>query len=234
MNADKIFYFISKNDISSISLVISNLIPLFGVLFWGWSIYNIMILFWAESAIIGFYNIKKMQKIGGIKSEPFILFFLLHYGLFMAVHLNFINGIFGEQSFFSLIGSGNMNFGGRGYAETEDIDSKVADSITTIFPALVSLLISHGISYYKNFIGKKEYLDASNNIEKQMMNPYGRIVIMQLTLIIGGFFVMIFKFKSVAIALLVILKTIADLKSHAKYHSVVSEPVGEIEQLKLN
>jgi len=42
--------------ISTGSLILSNLVPLFGVLFFGWSISTILILYWSENAIIGFYK----------------------------------------------------------------------------------------------------------------------------------------------------------------------------------
>jgi large-conductance mechanosensitive channel len=175
-----------------------------------------MILFWAESAIIGFFNILKMQKIGGAKSEMSVVFFLFHYGMFMSGHLTFINGFFGEQSVFGWFSGGDAFPRGGGYAATDD--TMLISSIVTIFPAFLSLLISHGISYYENFIGKKEYLDPKNNIGKQMMQPYGRIIIMHITLLFGGFLIAIFRFKAVALVLLIILKIIADLKAHKKQH----------------
>ena len=56
MNPQKTRYF----DISDISLLIVNLIPLFGALFLGWSLFSILIIYWLESAVIGFYTLIKM------------------------------------------------------------------------------------------------------------------------------------------------------------------------------
>ena len=43
-------------------LVLANLIPLFGVLYLGWSLMLIMILFWLENIVVGFYTIVKMKR----------------------------------------------------------------------------------------------------------------------------------------------------------------------------
>ncbi len=45
---------------SSALLIAANLIPLVGVFVWGWSIFNVVILYWAENVIIGGINILKM------------------------------------------------------------------------------------------------------------------------------------------------------------------------------
>jgi len=47
------------------SLILSNLIPLIGVLFFGWDVSTILILYWSENVIIGFYNIFKMAMARG-------------------------------------------------------------------------------------------------------------------------------------------------------------------------
>ena len=39
---------------SIIALIAVNLFPVFGVLFMGWDVFPIMILFWSENVIIGF------------------------------------------------------------------------------------------------------------------------------------------------------------------------------------
>ena len=49
---------------SVVALVVANIFPILGVLFLGWSVGEIMLLYWAESAVIGIYNIGKMWVIG--------------------------------------------------------------------------------------------------------------------------------------------------------------------------
>lgn len=48
---------------STLALIFANLVPLAGAAFLGWDMGNIMILYWAESAIIGVFNLLKMTVI---------------------------------------------------------------------------------------------------------------------------------------------------------------------------
>lgn len=41
-------------------LVAVNLVPLFGAAFWGWSIFEIVVLYWMENLVIGAINVLKM------------------------------------------------------------------------------------------------------------------------------------------------------------------------------
>ena len=48
-----------------VALVVANLIPLLGVLFLGWSVWNILIIYWLENGIVGFINVLKMTAATG-------------------------------------------------------------------------------------------------------------------------------------------------------------------------
>ena len=50
-----------------IALIVANLIPLVGVLFLGWSVWQILIIYWLENGIVGLFNILKMQKAEGTR-----------------------------------------------------------------------------------------------------------------------------------------------------------------------
>jgi Family of unknown function (DUF6498) len=55
----------------SVALLIAvNLIPLFGVMFLGWDLFPIMILYWLENGIIGLFNLPKIAlasaPVGGL------------------------------------------------------------------------------------------------------------------------------------------------------------------------
>jgi hypothetical protein len=45
---------------SVVVLILANLIPLAGVLFWDWSVFEVVVLYWLENVIIGGINILKM------------------------------------------------------------------------------------------------------------------------------------------------------------------------------
>ena len=74
-----------------LALVAANLVPLAGALFLGWDLAAIMLLYWAESAIIGFFNLCKMLVIGGWGAAFIGVFFIVHFGGFLAGHFIFIS-----------------------------------------------------------------------------------------------------------------------------------------------
>lgn len=43
-----------------ISLLITNLAPLIGVMFYGWDVSQIILLYWFENVVVGIYNVAKM------------------------------------------------------------------------------------------------------------------------------------------------------------------------------
>ena len=187
---------ISYDSPSTLALIAANLVPLAGAYFLGWDMGKIMILYWAESAIIGVFNLLKMAVIAKwavVLAGPF---FVGHYGGFMAVHLMFIYGFFIQ----------NPHEGGSIPL------SQVAGDFFILWPALVALFLSHALSFYLNFIGRREYLDGS--LQKQMGEPYKRIVVMHVTIIFGGFVALVLGSPLPALMLLIVLKIAADARAH--------------------
>ena len=48
-----------------VALIVANAIPLFGVLFLGWNVWNILIMYWLENGIVGVFNVLKMLRAEG-------------------------------------------------------------------------------------------------------------------------------------------------------------------------
>lgn len=187
---------------STLALIAANLVPVAGAAFFGWDLADVMVLYWAESAVIGLFNIARMIKVGGVLGVPASIFFLGHFGAFMAVHFLFIYGIFVE------------GFSGDGPSGSM---TEVFSLFASLWPALLALVLSHGISYYLNFLGRKEYL--SRTLSKQMNEPYGRIMFMHLTLIFGGGLAMVLGEPTVVILIVIAIKIYMDLKAHLKQHA---------------
>ena len=51
---------LSLGSASTLVLVVANLVPVAGTLFLGWNLSDVLVLYWAESAVIGFFNIGKI------------------------------------------------------------------------------------------------------------------------------------------------------------------------------
>jgi hypothetical protein len=195
--------------IAALLLIVVNLIPLFGVLFFGWSLFSIMLLYWLENGFIGFFNVFKIalarapgsgftingRPVSPSNKEIRIIFFILHYGLFWTVHGVFVFVFFGLSSSSGLFGSVGL----RGVAI-----------------AAAALFLSHGVSFFVNFLGKEEYLTVSP--DRQMTEPYSRVVVLHVTILAGGFLADSLGAPLAALVLLVLLKTVIDLLAHLREH----------------
>jgi len=85
--------------LSALILLATNLIPLAGVAFWSWDIFLLLILYWFETAIVGFWMaIRSLREPPDGKGRAAvaanILFFTAHGGLFMTVHMVFLWTLF--------------------------------------------------------------------------------------------------------------------------------------------
>ncbi len=190
---------------TAIALIVANLVPLVGVLFFDWSLFTIMFFFWLESAVIGFFNILKLVIVANILSIIMVPFFVVHYGAFMSGHLVFI---------FALFSPDEMSF--SGFFPPPDL---LISHIMNVWPAFLGACLSHGISFFYNFIGKKEFRRSTP--EKQMMAPYGRIILMHLTIIFGGWLILALGAPILALVLLIGLKIVSDARAHHKEHAAL-------------
>jgi hypothetical protein len=186
-----------------VSLIVANLVPLLGVLFFNWSLFSILFLYWLESAVVGAYNLFKITKASAVAppnisqrlkrfetfGKPAIIFyFIFHYSMFMIGHIYIIRSLFepAQLPFLSLL------------------------------VALTSLVISHGISYRENFLRNKEYLKVSPS--QQMMVPYKRIMLMQATLVIGASIVQASGSPFFTLLIIVAVKILIDVLAHLREH----------------
>ncbi len=188
---------------SSLALIAANLVPLAGVLLLGWNAGQLMALFWAESAVIGFYTVLRTVVVGKLAAIFAVPFFVGHFGGFMAIHFMFI--------YYFFI---------RGF-QAAGPEPGVREALLGVFgpmwPALAAFAASHGVSFAVNFIGRREC--AGTTVTAVTSAPYKRIIVMQLAIIFGGWIVMALNNPVPALVLLVALKTGMDLSAHRKEHT---------------
>jgi hypothetical protein len=192
---------------SVLALIAANVLPLLGVLWFGWKVFPLLLLFWFENVIIGAFNVLKMilavpnRGKGGAAKLFLVPFFSFHYGMFTLIHGVFVIGLFGGQfrqdatfpdlyTVFGLIQEEHLGW------------------------AILGLTVSHAISFGMNYIGEGEYRRAS--LDMLMFQPYGRIVVLHLTILGGGFLMMALGSPTVGLVLLVVLKIGLDLSAHLR------------------
>jgi hypothetical protein len=196
---------------SVLALLAANLYPVVGVVFLDWDAFYLLLLFWMENLVIGFYTIIKMLLISLDNASwaaklSSVLFFCVHYGMFTLVHGVFIFVVFG---------------GGIGDASSDDTITAWQKVLNyQLLWGALALLISHGVSFFQNYIKAKEY--KQSKLAELMQQPYGRVVILHLTIIFGGFLVMILGSPVVGLIFLIVIKTVIDIRSHLQQHDKYS------------
>ena len=88
--------------------------------------------------------------------------------------------------------------------------------LLALWPALLALFLSHGLSFFVNFIGRGEYL--SRTVKDQMSEPYSRIIFMHLVLIFGGGLTLVIGQATPVLVVVIVLKIWMDLRAHLREH----------------
>jgi hypothetical protein len=138
--------------------------------------------------------------------------FAIHYGGFTSLHGLFVLVIFKNYT------------GGNSRSCLSFFVEIFLDPIKQIYSiissqmkfAILALFISHGVSFVYNYLRKGEYKTAK--LQHLEGAPYGRVIIMHITILFGGFFAMILGSQAVLLVILVVLKTIVDINLHLLGH----------------
>jgi Family of unknown function (DUF6498) len=217
------WYRVSSSVGAVVALVVANLIPLAGVLFLGWNVWTILLLYWMENGVVGVFNVLKILRAEGheddagngprVNGRPasamskagLVPFFVIHYGMFWVVHGIFVVTL----PLFGMIGDL-----ADGQAEMPGVLEGVQP--LTVGFALIALTISHGVSYWFNFIGRGEFRRATPS--GQMFAPYGRLVVLHITIIFGALAISFTGAPEAAVVILVVLKIALDLGLHLAEH----------------
>lgn len=202
---------------SSLILLGANLLPLAGVLFWGWDAFVLLALYWLETAIIGFWMLVRIASAPASDDLTFgekqtiesrgalVLFLIVHAGLFMGVHFVFLWVLFSGG--WSQKINGPVDFVGK------------LVIATGLWLPLIVLFIARGITL---FYGPR--LRAWLASEPAAATPadegtssvigafYARVVVMHIAIIFGGF--LSFLGSVGPLIVMIALKTAIDLGLH--------------------
>lgn len=189
-------------DTSTISLLVSNLVVMTIALIQSWDLTTLLIVYWFQTVIIGFFNFFRILALKNFSTENFkinnrpveptqstkfftAVFFAFHYGFFHFAYLVFI---------FSSLLTTRANIDG-----------------IYIFSGVVVFGINHFFSFRHN---KKIDEQKKQNIGSLMFIPYIRIIPMHIIIIFGTIL------GAGSLLIFLILKTIADMAMHTVKHHV--------------
>jgi hypothetical protein len=184
---------------ANLILLAVNLVPLIGVMAWGWDAFVLLMLYWLETAVIAFWTVLRiatMPKVAlgditfsGTDKTPAPLalaaFFTVHAGIFMLVHFLFLWELFSGEWSRKIRGIGAF------------FDEMVIG--TGLWVPLLALFIGRGVlllfDTVKPWLWRKLRLVTRSSGQPQstlgpgaslLFGLYIRIVVMQVTIIIGA------------------------------------------------
>ncbi len=187
-----------------LALVIGlNLIPVIGVLFWGWSAFALIVLYWLENLVIGVRTLASMianaAVMGGVNWLGALLFggfFTLHYGLFCFGHGVFVMSMFGG----SFYGDSVIDLGGA-VAALFATQSNLAIGFASI--------VAWQVVQFVRFLVSGEV--RRTNVVELMGAPYPRIITLHIAIIFGGFVLMLLNQPVSGILVLALVKMAYDV-----------------------
>ena len=212
---------------SDIFLMAANLLPVVGVWFFGWNPKEVFIVYCFETIIIGFYNLVKMAAITAVKKTDiwqnngtqtrvsgfvFMLFFLVHYGMFVVVQMGLFFGVSGigdeyKISFFNFF-----------YKWPQLITHDAMIMLGVFF-------ISNGYKTVTEFFIPGLYKTTPLGI--QMFQPYMRIFIQQFAVILGSMFLV---FGAGKIFILVFAFVKIAFEVYLNYEGVLNKAIAGFKQ----
>jgi hypothetical protein len=191
-----------------------------GVLVLGWSPFVVMMLFWFENVVIGVLHVVKllvtgarMGAAGAVGGVALATFFTVHYGMFTAVHGVFVVLLFGTGE----LGRQAMDGG---------LSGPVSAMVNYLFAerdgwlAVIAIVLLH-LSGLVQWLARTR--ESPPPLKDLMGAPYGRIVILHVTLIASGFLVQALGAPVIGALMLVGLKLAYDLIALGREHRQAAE-----------
>ncbi len=181
--------------LSALVLILANLIPVAGVIWWNWDIGSVIVLYWFENVIIGVLNLPKMWMTNGSGKSGIglSLFFALHYGMFTGIHGVFV---------FELLAGGTT------------LSALLPGGI--LFLTVLVMTGSHILSFIVNYIGGREF--DGRSAKAQMARPYARVIVLHIVILAGAALVESLGSPLPAMLMLIGVKIVIDLIAHTLSH----------------
>ncbi|HQJ57471.1 MAG TPA: DUF6498-containing protein [Candidatus Pacearchaeota archaeon] len=198
---------------SEIFLIVANLAPILGIFFFDWSLFSVLIAYWVETGVVFLYALAKRiytvrnSKRKEDRSEALASIFtaVAAYGSFIIIH-------------FALI----LDLAYPGINNT--LSGVFKEYINEIGLMIVVFFISHGQSFYINFIKNRESekIEVKELLFDDIKNVLNRFLLMQL-IVLAGFYLLEFTNGSIYLyAIFIFAKIVVDLNAHRRKHELES------------
>lgn len=195
---------------SAVTLVAANMVPLFGVVFWGWDIFPLVFLYWTENAATWLMTVFKIAlarpsgQTARMGRASATLVFFLSYGLFTVIHGCAVIVLFNFSALQDPAGPSFWAVAGEAVGEPG------------LLWAILALLVSHVMNFRANFLPDRDR--PRDGLMEFMGAPFGRIVLLHVFIIVGGVAIQNAAASIPVLAGFVVAKTAIDLWAHLREH----------------
>ena len=182
-------------------IVLLNLIPVGGVLWLGWDAGQILMLYWVENVIVGVTSLiriltaqDRLPPAQGVPPEnPLKLgcFFMVHYGMFTLVH-----GVF------------TMTLAGKIIGEDGGLWERVFAN-PTFHWAVLGAAVLQAVILIREWWSSGLWRRSSPGME--MFRPYGRIVVLHMTVLGAAWWLSESAAPAAAVLILCLMKAVVEL-----------------------
>ena len=187
-------------------VIAMNAIPVFAVMVFGWQALPLLLFYWIDNVIVGVLNAFKIVAAGvaGVKAHPLMIafmtvLFVVHYGVFcllpaVALFATFMIGDLIQGG--AKLGIGPADFLARA-GLTFDVGSEL------LWGSVLLLAVRLG-EFFGVWVRRRQWQQVEPG--KQMFEPYGRLVVLHLTLVVAAVPVIAIGEPMVAVLAIALLK----------------------------
>jgi len=194
---------LKRKKAGTLLIILGNLVPLASVLWFGGDIPFLFAIFWAENVLLGLYTLARLLLNTGPAFPVFgryglAAFFVVNFGIFCGGHAAFVRTLFMRDR---TVEFGDLNL----VAQMQDFAGYFPDFTKAVLMLAVVQLMAFLTAYKK----EPDFLTKPSIV--QMFEPYPRLVLLHVTLIVGGAAIVLIGQPQWALIMLVALKTVMAL-----------------------
>ena len=193
--------------------IIGNLVPLIGVLLFGWDLPSIVVMYWIETGVVGLVNVLRIRRsmalgrptvdADGSVERPIVraamsgswllaLMWLLAYGIFWAILAPFV-----------------IQIANGGFYEGASQTGWSGASAEVIAWGTVSLVGGQVVAYVLDYVIGRRYLTVTSL--ELLRDPFVRILVILATIAAGGVGIALIGSPVGFLAAMVVAKTIVEI-----------------------
>ena len=176
-----------------VALVIANLFVAFQTFRHEWGFYEVMLIYWAEVVILGFYNVLRMLVVGVAGAQPLGAWAARWVDFGSALNRLALTGV-GVGFFLVKFGGFALAIGLFVLLLPALLSDEANTSGVSLHRALMAagpgfltaagaLCLSHGVSFVRNFLAGREYDRV--DVLRLAFWPYARMSLVAVTLLLG-------------------------------------------------